>query len=612
MTRPVRHLVDSLVHWSELRPDHRAYAFLGSGEVQQAWTFRELMDHVSSIAARLVDASRQGQRVLLLLEPGLDYVAAFLACLAARRVAVTAYAPSGDSGAEDARHARLAAIVADATPAVVLHASTHAYSVRALMTRTACHALCLPMDEARIHGALPVFALDDIAAGDLALLQYTSGSTSDPKGVMVSHGNLLHNSASIHQRFGHGPDSRVVSWLPLYHDMGLVGGMLQSLFGGFTSYLMSPTEFLQRPHRWLEAISMFKGTSAGGPNFGFQYCVDRIRPHHMEGWDLGSWAVAFNGAEVISSRTLAQFSDKFSPLGFRPSSFLPCYGLAEATLMACGRAAAQGALTRAFDPEAIKHDRAVPCDDPLARQLVSCGEVIDAQRLRIISTRTGRPCGQGEIGEICLSGPSVAQGYWRKPVDSEVVFGVQMPQEPGVRYMRTGDLGFIHEGELFVSGRTKDLIVIKGQNHHPSDIEHVLHDRQLVGGMFGVAAFSVAVAEEERLALAIEVNGKQRDPARLAELAALVREELMKAFKLSPYAVVFVRSGTLPRTSSGKIQRQRCKDGFGSWLRSQSEAESGVAARPGAPETLALAILGCAVVGRPLWIPRGTHQSKQG
>ncbi len=588
---PVTSFPSYLRYWAKVRPDHLAYAFLRQGELYESLTFRQLDSQVCRVAGFIQECCLSGDRVLILLSPGLDYITSFLACLYAGRVAVTGYAPSVEKNA-----ARLRSILADAAPTIVLHAFEDREKINKLLVDAGSEARAVCVEDAKGLHEYSWFP-PQIRSDTLAFLQYTSGSTSQPKGVMVSHGNLIHNSRSIYRLFNHNFHSRVVSWLPPYHDMGLIGGILQPLFGGFSSYLMSPTDFLQRPFRWLQAISTYRGTSSGGPNFAYQYCVDKVKPEQMEGVDLSSWEVAFNGAENISNNTLRLFSEKFRTYGFRSDSIFPCYGLAEATLLVTGAAAGSGFVSGAYDPEALKSNIATPSEKPNARVLVSSGRSLPDQYLRIVSPDTQCLCGEREAGEIWVSGPSIAQGYWRRPEDTKVMFHARPLGNDDRHYFRTGDVGYLDGEELFVVGRIKDLIILKGANYHPADIEHVLLARHLGGGMSGVAAFSLLVGDEEKLAVAHELNGKTSAAGFLPQIVEDMRDCIAAEFRISPHAIFLVKNGSLPRTSSGKIRRQQCRIELGDWLKTIADPSDDQKLSAGG---LGQHVLTTSIVGKPL------------
>lgn len=581
-----------LRYWAEVRSDHLAYAFLKQGELIDSLTFLQLDLQVRRFAGFLQEFCRSGDRVLILLSPGLDYITSFLACLYAGRVAVTGYAPSVEKNT-----ARLRSILVDAAPTIVLHALEDREKIIKLLADAGSEARAVCVEEAKGSHEYS-WCSPQICSDTLAFLQYTSGSTSQPKGVMVSHGNLIHNSQSIYRLFKHSFDSRVVSWLPPYHDMGLIGGILQPLFGGFSSYLMSPTDFLQRPFRWLQAISKYYGTSSGGPNFAYQYCVDKVKPEQLEGVDISSWEVAFNGAENVNNNTLKLFSEKFSSYGFRSNSFFPCYGLAEATLLVTGSDASNGFVSAAYDPEALKNNTATPSENSNARVLVSSGRSLPDQYLRIVSPDTQCLCGEREAGEIWISGPSIAQGYWMRPEDTEDMFHARILENEDRHYFRTGDVGYLDGEELFVVGRLKDLIILKGANYHPADIEHALLARRLGGGMSGVAAFSLLIGDEEKLAVAHELNGKTSEVGLLPRIVEDMRECIADEFRISPHAIFLVKNGSLPRTSSGKIRRQQCRTELGDWLKTIADpsGDQNMLSTGG----LGQYVLTTSIVGKPL------------
>ena len=490
-----------------------AFTFLGDGETPtERLTYAEVDRKARSIAADLQRRGGEGERVLLLFPPGLDFVTAFLGCLYAGAVAVPAYPPSPGRGT-----GRLRSLLGHAKPRLALTTPP-----------------LLPRVEREVEGSTEAVALDGLLPEDwrppavgpdsLAFLQYTSGSTSTPKGVRVTHGNLIANERAIQLSFGQSEESVVVGWLPLYHDMGLIGNVLQPLWCGATCVLMSPLSFLQRPRRWLEAIDRFRGTTSGGPDFAYSLCVRKIPPAEREGLDLSSWRVAFNGAEPVRAATLDAFAEAFASCGFRRDAFYPCYGLAEATLFVSGG-----------DPDAAPR---------VSGNLVSCGWAWPGERILVVDSE-GRELPAGEEGEIQVSGPSVADGYW----EGESFGG----------FLRTGDLGRLDEhGELFVTGRLKDLIVVRGRNFYPHDLERTAEESHPALRSGGGAAFSVDIEGEERLVVVHEVE--RRREAEAGEAAEAIRAAVLREQEVSPHDVVPIRAGTLPKTSSGKVRRGACRD----------------------------------------------------
>src|SRR4051812_32506903 len=511
-----------------------------------------------------------GERALLLYPPGLELVSAFLGCLYGGVVAVPAYPPRSPRMVP-----RLRAIAGDARPAVALPTAEAVGQGAALAGRfpEMAGSLWLATDSlgADLAGLAEQWRDPEAEAGTLAFLQYTSGSTATPKGVMVSHGNLLHNEEMIRQAFGQSERSVIVGWLPLHHDMGLIGNVLQPLYIGASCVLMSPVAFLQRPSRWLRAISRYRATTSGGPSFAYELCVRRIPAAERLGLDLSSWQVAFNGAEPVRAGTLERFAEAFGPCGFRREAFYPCYGLAEATLFVAGGEvgeAPQVGAFRAADLE-VGQANAVAAFDPAGRRLVGCGGAWEDQRIAIVDPETGRRRRTGQVGEIWVAGPSVAQGYWERPEATAETFQARVRSEAGDEdgeWLRTGDLGFVREGhegnggELFVTGRLKDLIILRGRNHYPQDVEHTAEESHPALRSDSGAAFSIDVAGEERLVVVMEMDRRRESEAVAA--AEAVRQVVAEAHEVMVHEVVLVRMGSIPKTSSGKIQRHASRAAY--------------------------------------------------
>ena len=551
-------------------PERRIYTFLdGEGRETATLTAGELDRRARAIAARLQadDGDRPddgARRVLLLFPPGLDFVAAFFGCLYAGAVAVPAYPPRSSRSSRG--EPRLRGIAADCGAGAVLTLSSVAsrQSVAAQVPELAA-ARWLAVDDADDPGSPEAWREPRLAAADPAFLQYTSGSTAEPKGVVVTHGNLLHNEEVIQRAFGQSASSVVVGWLPLYHDMGLIGNVLQPLWSGGEAVLMAPLAFLQRPRRWLEAISRYRATTSGGPNFAYDLCLRKIRPADRQGLDLGSWQVAFSGAEPVRAETLERFAAAFAPHGFRRESFYPCYGLAEATLFVTGGDPEEPFLVRALDPAALAGNRveAAAGDGP-RRDLVSCGRPAadPAQRLAIVDPGTSLPCPPGRIGEIWIAGPGVAAGYWNRPEETARSFGARLASSDGGEkpFLRTGDFGFVAGGELFVTGRLKDLIILRGRNLYPQDVERTTERSHPALRPGGGAAFGVDRDGEERLVVVQEAEGGS--PEELADAAAAIRRAVAEEHEAAVDDVVLVRRNTVPKTSSGKVQRFACRAAY--------------------------------------------------
>ncbi|WP_255663135.1 non-ribosomal peptide synthetase [Myxococcus sp. RHSTA-1-4] len=559
------------------------YTFLEDGGDDTVLSYAALDLRARRIGAALQSLARAGERAVLLYPPGLEYVAGFFGCLYAGLVAVPAYPP--DPSRLDRTLPRLRAIIRDARASVVLTT-----------------AFIQEMGEGLFEGAPELAALrwvatdalpDGTEAGwqrpdprwdTLAFLQYTSGSTGDPKGVRLSHGNLLHNLGLISHAFEVRDDSAGVIWLPPYHDMGLIGGILQPLYAGFPVALMSPLAFLRRPRFWLESLTRFGGTISGGPCFAFDLCVRKVPPGEREGLDLRRWELAFCGAEPIRPEVMSRFAEAFAPAGFQAGAFYPCYGLAEGTLIASGGRKGGGVLTRSWDAAALERNEALEAPEGSgSRPLVGCGRTMPDQTLLVVDPDTRRACPPERVGEIWVSGPSVAHGYWERPEESEATFGATLADDAsGQRFLRTGDLGLLRDGELFVVGRRKDLIILRGRNLHPQDLELTLERSHPALRPGCGAAFSIEVGGEERLAVMYEVDPRKAWTPE--DVVAAVRRGLSEAHEVQLHTLVLIEPGALPKTSSGKIQRRACRAellaGTARALLTWSESDAGGAEAP--------------------------------
>jgi amino acid adenylation domain-containing protein len=498
--------------------------------------------------------------VLLLYPPGLDYIAAFFGCLYAGAVAVPAYPPRVNRSLT-----RLQTIVADAGAALAL-------TTKAILRKVSSQAAETP--GLITLGWLTTDDIDETLAAEwtgttikgetLAFLQYTSGSTATPRGVMVTHANLMRNEEMIARAFRHTPSSVIVGWLPLYHDMGLVGNVLQPLYVGARCILMPPAAFLQRPLRWLEAISRYQATTSGGPNFAYDLCVRKIRAEQKAGLDLSSWEVAFNGAEPVRPDSLTRFSAAFEACGFRRSAFYPCYGLAEATLIASGGLKGQKPRVEVFDGPALMRHQVAPAQSQTessnAKPLASCGRPLGGQRLLVVNPDTAMACPPSEVGEVWLAGPSVARGYWNRPAESQQFFAARLADTGEGPFLRTGDLGFLHDGELYITGRLKDVIILRGSNYYPQDVELTAERSHPALRPGGGAAFSVELAGETRLVVVQELE--PRHQCDWPEVAQRIRQAVAEEHELHVHSVVLLKAGNLPKTSSGKVQRRTCKAAY--------------------------------------------------
>jgi acyl-CoA synthetase (AMP-forming)/AMP-acid ligase II len=535
-----------------------AYTFLLDGESHVAeLTYEELDRKARDVAALLAAQASPGARALLVYSAGLEFVAAFLGCLYANVVAVPAFLP--DSGRGRRTLPRLRAITNDARPGLALTETALLPALDEFLSGEGVHAIPKRLATDRIGDGLEVRALPPrVNPETLAFLQYTSGSTASPKGVMVSHGNLTANARRMCQAFGLTEHSIGVCWLPWYHDMGLVGHVLQTLFVGGRCVLMSPTAFLQKPVRWLRAISRYQATISAAPDFAYDLCVRKIPAEDRAGLDLRSWRVAINGAEPVRPQTLDAFAAAFAPCGFRREAFYPSYGLAEGTLLVTGCRGAAPSTVLPVQRRSLERNRVLVAagDNEDSRRLVSCGRAADGE-VAVVDPTTLRHCPPDQIGEIWVTGPHVAKGYWNRPDETAAVFQASLAGSGGGPFLRTGDLGFLRDGNLFITGRQKDLILVRGANHYPEDIEATVGLSHPTLRPHGGAVFGLDDAGDVRLVVAHEVvRGQERSD--LSEVVAAVRRAVAQEHGLQVQVVLLLRAGVLPRTSSGKLQRQAC------------------------------------------------------
>ena len=554
-------LVDLLGYRAQNQSDSTAYTFLQDGETASIkLTYKELDLKARAIAARLQRMEVTVSRALLLYPAGLEFIAAFFGCLYAGVVAVPAYPPRRNQNMS-----RLQAIVDSSQATVALTNQSLLGNIEGSFAQNPELAELRWLATDNIASDLAeAWQEPEVSSDSLAFLQYTSGSTGTPKGVMVSHGNLLHNLALIHKCFGHTPNSQGVIWLPPYHDMGLIGGVLQPLYGEFPVTLLSSVDFLQKPVRWLQAISRYKATTSGGPNFAYDLCVRKIKPEQLASLDLSSWEVAFTGAEPIGAETLEQFARTFGPCGFRKEAFYPCYGMAETTLIVSGGLKTALPVVREVEAVALEKNRVrrVAGKQEGTRAIVGCGHTWLDQKIVIVDPESLTPCPDNQVGEIWVSGLSVAQGYWNRPEETKQTFDAYLADTGEGPFLRTGDLGFLQDGELFVTGRIKDVIIIRGQNHYPQDIEMTVEKSHPALRPGCGAAFAVDVKGSERVVVVAEVERSYLRKLDVNEVVGNIRQAMTAQHALDVYATVLVKTGSIPKTSSGKIQRHACRSGF--------------------------------------------------
>ncbi|MGH3958724.1 SDR family NAD(P)-dependent oxidoreductase [Mycobacterium sp.] len=543
--------------------DKVAFSFSRNGddEHRSQLTYHDLDTRARAIASSLEAQGAAGERVLVLCPPGLDFIAGLFGCLYAGAIAVPVHPPVREHLVP-----RVASIVADVQPGFALATTASQPRIQATVDGLVTGRSLRWLATDAVVGDEREWVAPDIDGSTVAVVQYTSGSTSAPKGVVLTHGNLLHNLDAIRQAW-HGDDHAIgVFWLPPYHDMGLIGSILETIYVGCTTFLMSPTAFIKRPMRWLEAMSRHHGTITTAPNFAYDMCVELSSAQERAALDLSSWSTAMCGAEPVRTATLRNFADAFAPAGFRPQALNPVYGLAEATLLVSGGSDAAVPMVRHVDRIALRENRVVDVtpEHPAAAALVGCGRPRGGQRVIAVDPETRRECRTDEVGEIWIAGPSVAQGYWGKRDQSEETFSASLSDTGESPFLRTGDMGFVRSGELFVTGRRKDLIIIRGSNYYPNDIELTVQDCHpaLLPGRGAVFAVTPESGAAEQLVVVQEVNHSQTSEAELTELVHAIRTAITERYAIQTHAVVLVEPLCIPTTSSGKIQRSRCRQQY--------------------------------------------------
>jgi len=540
------------------RKNDLCYTFLVGFEVRNQWSYSDLHGEVAKVSAHLQKVGSTGKRALLVYPQGPDFMAAFLACLSRNVVAIPVPAPETWNLLRTMP--RLRAVAEDADAAFVL------------TTRKIFNMASASGSSVWDFEGTPWFVTDELEERDSdlgaepinasapAYFQYTSGSTSSPSGVVITHQNLMHHLGALHKSCGYG-DGVTVTWMPHFHDYGLVQGLLQPLFSGDPCYFMSPLTFLKRPAHWLGAISKYGGTHSQAPNFAYEHCIRRTTPEERLGLDLSTWKAAGNAAEPINPDVLEKFIETFEPCGFRRAASAPAYGLAEATLLVSSTQLNSGPRVLELDADAIIDGRVVPVGIGRAsRKVVSCGKLVGDTKVAIVNPETITRCKADEIGEIWVSDPAVAKGYWNQPTRSEEIFNAYLRDTGEGPWLRTGDLGFLQNGELFVAGRLKDMIIIRGANFAPQDIEWVSQKCHPAIESAETAAFPLTVDGEERLGVVQELNRKDH-PSNIdfQDVTGRIREQISLEFEVRAHAVALVRRGTIPKTSSGKIQRRACR-----------------------------------------------------
>jgi acyl transferase domain-containing protein/acyl-CoA synthetase (AMP-forming)/AMP-acid ligase II/NAD(P)-dependent dehydrogenase (short-subunit alcohol dehydrogenase family)/acyl carrier protein len=556
-------LIKLVQHHASIRPDKVAIIFLADGENEAGRiTYADLDRRARMMAARIQANNNSGQNILLLLPSGIDYVVAFFGCLYAKAIPVPAYPPTTNMHAE-----RLSRIITDCDAKLVIAGSKSLPGIRQLFEETLpghfTSALMAVDEPSNTSGS--EWVEPEIERNALAYLQYTSGSTGDPCGVMVTHSNVLDHCQMWQDRMQQDDADVYVSWLPFFHDMGLVMGIVQPLFIGATNVVMPPVAFVQKPVRWLAAISKYKGTATHAPNFAMERCASTLDDEMLHGLDLSSWKIVLNGAEPVRADTIEKFADRFARCGFRPEAHRPGYGLAEATLVVSVGDKLDPPDICEIDGEALKTHQFIPLEKTTGKnkagsayKAVGCGHALPGVEIVIADPATHRSCGKGMVGEIWVGGPTVTSGYWKRAEKTAQTFGAHLTDGRGP-FLRTGDLGTLHNGELYITGRFKDVVIIRGQNHYPQDIEHTTFQADPALEKDRGAAFSVDIGGEEKLVVVAEVRRTFRKKIDGAEIVRKIRAAIAERHGLEAYGIQLLNPASVHITSSGKIQRKACK-----------------------------------------------------
>jgi len=513
-------------------PHKAAYVLMGEGAQEESRISNaELYARVVSLSLYLRGEITPGQRVLLMYQDSLEFIVAFLACLYSGIIAVpVAYQRTRKTAGG------LAEIAGDSAAAAVLTSDELVVPVKGLMSGYPEGLRPILIPTSGLMGSAAAVANVLPLCWDIAFIQYTSGSTGRPRGVIISQENLLHNQSMIQDSFDCRESSVILSWLPFHHDMGLIGNILHAIYTGCTCVLMSPFQFMQRPRRWLEGISHYKATHSGAPNFGYDLCVEKVSVADLPGLDLSSWKVAYNGSEFVKKETLDRFAGHFVSTGFRREALRPCYGLAESTLLVS--CAVGGMVENCVSG---------------GRELVSCGRPPAGVDCRVLLPGGGESCGELQTGEICISGASVTRGYWN---DNERKSHITMD---GREFFRTGDLGFFYKDQLFIHGRLKEMMIVRGVNVYPYDIEDAVSKLRPEIQTNAVVVFSVG---EDDAVVVAELKRGMSDPAVLREMIGAIDRMVTGNFGLRPADIVLVSLYSIPRTSSGKLRRVACREKY--------------------------------------------------
>lgn len=553
----MNNLVELLRRRADEKPESLVYTFLQNGETEDAQlTYGELDRRARCLAGHLAPHGVEGEPIPLLYPPSLDFIVGFFGCLYAGAIPVPL-----------PEHRRRLPKIESATRSsgawLGLTKSAYEPRIRALLAENPeTRNLQLIASDTLPDGSGAEWKFPKLPDGDLAYLQYTSGSIGESKGVMIRHSHLLHNFAVQQKALRPSAESVMVTWLPAFHDLGLIYGLLLPIYNDFPCYQMAPAAFVMKPRRWLQALSKYRGTHTAGPNFAYDLCCRRFQPEHYEDLDLSRWQVTVNGAEPVRWETQRQFAKTFAPYGFRSQTFCPAYGLAESTLFVS--TSGNGEEPRAFEADgaALEQGRLEPAGPASERvkSLVSCGPTYVDTEVAIVDPQTGKLSAPDTIGEIWLASASVGAGYWNRPEATAETFQARLAENGAGPFLRTGDLGVVQGGELLITGRLKDLIIIGGFNHYPQDVEFTVEEAHPAIRPSRSAAFSIEGEVGEELVVVAEARARWNGgPTDFEELRRNVLAAVSAEHQLQVRDVVFVKSGSIPKTSSGKAQRKRCR-----------------------------------------------------
>jgi len=553
--------IDVIKNRVRANPDHVVFRFLNDGiNESESLTYRQLETRSKALGTAMQEYARKGERVLLLFPPGLSYVASLFACFYSGMVAVPAYPPRRNRSLD-----RIHTIVEDSGATV------------SLISRQVFNDIERNFAEDEVLNKIHWIVYEDVAdekesdwkpqeilPDDIALLQYTSGSTGHPKGVMISQLNLLYNSEYIRQTFEFDKNSVGVNWLPIFHDMGLIGGVLQAAYLGVLNVGMPPMAFLKNPLNWLKAIEKYKGTTGGGPNFSFDYCIQKTTEEERMSLDLSSVKTFYCGAEPVRKQSMESFPEAFEKSGVAPVQMYPVYGMAETTLIVSGGYQDETPKYLILDAIALQENKVLLADAKNVKtvEFVGCGHSWMETKIEIIDPATFERKAKNEVGEIWVSGPTVAKGYWNKAEENQRTFGAKITSTGEGLFLRTGDLGLFFEDELYITGRLKDLIIIRGVNYYPNDIEITVQNADDSLKQNSGAAIPVTINGEEKLVVVHELERAALRNIDHNKIISSIRAAISEEHELDVYGIVLIRTGSIPMTSSGKIQRRLTKYGY--------------------------------------------------